>query len=171
MKLGMYSILMNRKKRLVITVIALLMVSSNMKAPAQPTALKDPIKTDAGLIAGSTMIGEAGKAVRIYKGIPYAAPPVGDLRWKAPQPVTPWTGVKQVTEFTPWCTQIFPTMKWMGSIPESGMSENCLYLNVLTPAKAASDKLPVMVWIHPEASTQAPEICRCSICPPCLSLE
>ena len=108
----------------------------------------DPIQTNAGLVSGS-VIGEPGKEVRVYKGIPYAAPPVGDLRWKPPQPVTPWKGVKEATQFTPWCTQLFPTMKWMGSIPESGMSEDCLYLNVLTPAKTANEKLPVMVWIHP----------------------
>jgi para-nitrobenzyl esterase len=130
--------------------IAILIMSASRIASGQtaPDTGNDPIKTDKGLVSGST-IGEPGKQVRIYKAIPYAAPPVGNLRWKAPQPVTPWQGVKEAKTFSPWCTQLFPTMKWMGSIPESQMSEDCLYLNVLTPAHSANEKLPVMVWIHP----------------------
>jgi hypothetical protein len=62
--------------------------------------LSDPVKTDAGLVSGDT-IGDPGKPVRIYRGIPYAAPPVGDFRWKPPQPEAPWTGVKEATKFTP----------------------------------------------------------------------
>jgi para-nitrobenzyl esterase len=109
--------------------------------------LADPIKTGAGYVSG-TLIGDAGKEVRIYRGIPYAAPPVGDLRWKPPQPVVPWQGVRECTQLGPWATQLFPTGEWAGSIPESQMSEDCLYLNLLTPAKAAKEKLPVMVWLH-----------------------
>ena len=107
----------------------------------------DPIKTDAGYIAG-TMIGDIGKEVRIFRGIPYAAPPVGDLRWKPPQPVTPWKGIRECTAFTPMAPQPFPSSPVYGSVPESGMSEDCLYLNVLTPAKKQNERLPVMVWFH-----------------------
>jgi para-nitrobenzyl esterase len=83
-----------------------------------------------------------------YEGIPYAAPPVGDLRWKPPQPVTPWEGIRECTQLSPWATQPFPSAAIYESITEHGMSEDCLYLNVLPPAKKTSDRLPVMVWIH-----------------------
>jgi len=105
------------------------------------------IKTDDGYVSG-TMIGDVGNEVRIFRGIPYAAPPVGDLRWKPPQPVTPWTGIKECTKFGLWAPQTFPTAAWSGNVPESGMGEDCLYLNVLTPAKKTTDRLPVMVWFH-----------------------
>jgi para-nitrobenzyl esterase len=113
--------------------------------PPEPSyEIVDPIKTDAGEISG-TIVGEVGKAVRIYKGIPFAAPPVGDLRWKPPQPVTPWTGVKACTEFAPIAPQ-FSTVVPVSS--EVQHSEDCLYLNVYTPAKKTTDLLPVMVNIH-----------------------
>jgi para-nitrobenzyl esterase len=109
--------------------------------------IMDPIKTDAGYVAG-TMIGDIGKEVRIYRGIPYAAPPVGDLRWKPPQPVTPWTGIRECTKFSLYSPQAFPALAVYGGMKESEMGEDCLYLNVLTPAKHRTDRLPVMVWFH-----------------------
>jgi len=106
----------------------------------------DPIKTEAGYVTGA-VIGEPDKEVRIYRGIPYAAPPVGDLRWKPPQPVTPWSETLQCTEFKPIAPQ-----STLGDLPPFPQlfpsSEDCLYLNVLTPAQKATDKLPVMVWMH-----------------------
>ncbi len=132
--------------------------------------LVDPIKTDAGYVSGtmndviercwvyiptgeiqcaSQLVGEIGKTVRVYRGIPYAAPPVGDLRWKPPQPVTPWVGIRECTEFTPMAAQPFqPLNPFWGNIPESGMSEDVLYLNVVTPAKHENERLPVLVWVH-----------------------
>ncbi len=106
-----------------------------------PTLLADPIRIDTGLVSG-TVVGDVGKEVHIYKGIPFAAPPVGDLRWKPPQPVTPWTGTRQCTEFAPIAPQ-----------PESDyfsgeQNEDCLSLNVYTPAKKTTDRLPVFVSIH-----------------------
>ena len=106
----------------------------------------EPIKTGSGYISGA-VIGEPGKEVRIYKGIPYAAPPVGELRWKPPQPVSPWSETLPCTEFKPIAPQSI-----LGDLPPFPQlfpsSEDCLYLNVLTPAKKATDKLPVMVWMH-----------------------
>lgn len=91
-------------------------------------------------VEGGTIQGTVTEDLTIYKGIPFAAPPVGDLRWKAPQPVEAWEGVKQTTEYAPAPMQ--------GGNPPSGKSEDCLYLNVWTPAKSADEKLPVMVWIY-----------------------
>jgi para-nitrobenzyl esterase len=108
--------------------------------------LKDPIKTNLGYLSGMT-VGESGKEVRVYRGIPYAAPPVGNLRWRAPQPATPWQGVRKATRYGPAAAQYYPSATW--NILESQMSEDCLYLNVSTAAKTTGDKLPVMVWFHP----------------------
>lgn len=90
-------------------------------------------------VEGGQIEGYIQDSLKIFKGIPFAAPPVGDLRWKAPQPVQPWQGVKKTTEFAKGPIQ--------GGNPEN-FSEDCLYLNVWTPAKTAQDKLPVMVWIY-----------------------
>ncbi|WP_067037352.1 carboxylesterase/lipase family protein [Allomuricauda sp. CP2A] len=76
----------------------------------------------------------------VFKGIPFAAPPVGDLRWKAPEPADEWEGVKQTTEFGPAPMQ--------GGNPPSGKSEDCLYLNIWSPAKSPDEKIPVLVWIY-----------------------
>ena len=79
----------------------------------------------------------------VYKAIPYAAPPVGNLRWRAPQPALPWQGVRKCDEFGPMPPQ--PTRP--GRTADM-MNEDCLYLGIATPAKSAAEKLPVMVWIH-----------------------
>jgi para-nitrobenzyl esterase len=99
------------------------------------------LKIDTGTIEGKS----DGK-VRAFLGIPYAAPPVGDLRWKAPAPAAAWTGVRKATEFGSRCMQgsVFSDMVFR----DPGINEDCLYLNVWTAAKNASAKLPVMVWIY-----------------------
>ncbi len=105
-------------------------------------AITGPIKTEGGLVQG-----KAEGDLTIFKGIPFAAPPVGDLRWKAPQPVQPWSGVKQTTAFAPACMQNSAANPRIG-LPAIKVSEDCLYLNIWTPAKSAGEKLPVMVWIY-----------------------
>lgn len=111
-------------------------------------AMNDTIKVDGGLISGTTVDG-----VRIFKGIPFAAPPVGDLRWKPPQPVVPWEGVRECHAFSPECPQAPYAAGSIYAAPPQKQSEDCLYLNVWTTAKA-NDKLPVMVWIHGGALTR-----------------
>lgn len=84
--------------------------------------------------------------IQSFKGIPFAQPPVGDLRWKAPQPVTNWNGVKQTKKFGPRAIQsnVFGDMGFRSD----GMSEDCLYLNVWSPANSANEKLPVLVYFY-----------------------
>ena len=98
-------------------------------------------------VKSGTLTGITDGAVTSYKGIPYAAPPVGDFRWRPPQPVIPWEGVRDAKEFSPNCAQ----GGWgtaPGTIAE-GSSEDCLYLNLWMPAITRKKaKLPVMVWIH-----------------------
>ncbi|HXR47457.1 MAG TPA: carboxylesterase family protein [Candidatus Limnocylindrales bacterium] len=94
-----------------------------------------PVRVQQGLVQGTSEDG-----LTVYKGIPFAAPPVGDLRWRSPQPAAKWDGVLQATKFAPGPIQ--------SARPPSGMSEDCLYLNVWTPAKSAKDRIPVLVWIY-----------------------
>jgi len=101
------------------------------------------VATDAGRVEGTV---SADGAVRVFKGIPFAAPPVGELRWKAPQPVTPWEGIRSAYAFGPRCMQarVYDDMVFR----DNGPSEDCLYLNVWSPASSPHDSLPVMVWIY-----------------------
>lgn len=101
----------------------------------------DRVKVAAGTLEGA---GALSTGVREFKGIPFADPPVGQLRWREPQPVKPWTGVRAATKFGPRCMQlpIFGDMNFRSD----GMGEDCLYLNVWTPAKSAGARLPVLVY-------------------------
>jgi para-nitrobenzyl esterase len=109
--------------------------------------IDDTVKIDSGLISG-TMDGD----VRVFRGIPYAAPPIGDLRWRPPQPVELWEGVRDCTEFGFSCLYVPypPDSLWTG--PEwddpAEQNEDCLHLNVWTTAESPDEKRPVMVWIH-----------------------
>jgi para-nitrobenzyl esterase len=112
-------------------------------------ALPESIKTHDGLISGVTL----SSGVRAFKGIPFAAPPLGPLRWKEPQPVTKWDGVRKADAFGNVCVQPQAPKRVPVNVavdlPDSPkMSEDCLYLNVWTSAKGANAKLPVMFWIY-----------------------
>ncbi|MGA2184011.1 MAG: carboxylesterase family protein [Bryobacteraceae bacterium] len=110
-------------------------------AAGSALAASGQVKTDTGKLKGITTGG-----VTSFKGIPYAAPPVGDLRWRPPQAVTPWAGVRQASEYGADCMQLpFP-----GDAAPLGVkpAEDCLYVNVWVPAAKPAKKLPVMMWIY-----------------------
>jgi len=121
-----------------------------LAATAASAAITEPVKLDSGLVAGA-----AGNdtAVRVFKGIPFAAPPVGPLRWKAPQPPAKWDGVKETMAFGPRCMQGGGGGR-AGGPPAPPTSEDCLYINVWTAASSSTAKLPVMVWSYGGAFTQ-----------------
>jgi para-nitrobenzyl esterase len=117
-------------------------------------ALTAPVKTNKGLVKGVQAL---SPGIEVWKGIPFAKPPVGDLRWRAPQPVTAWKGVRSGAKFGDVCLQ--PRGKGRPNIttdePDSpAMSEDCLYLNVWSGAHKAGEKRPVIVWIYGGAYTE-----------------
>ena len=108
-------------------------------------AIEEPVQIDSGLVSG---IAGSDADARVFRGIPYAAPPVGNLRWRAPQPVAHWDGVRKADQFGAMCMQ----SAFRGPNPAANppkISEDCLFLNVWTAATSASERRPVMVWIHP----------------------
>jgi para-nitrobenzyl esterase len=110
----------------------------------------EPIRVDGGLLSG---IAGSSPEIKVYKGIPYAAPPVGDLRWRAPKTAPKWDGVRKADQFSATCIQVpYAEGSPYRSAAES-VSEDCLYLNVWSGAKAGG-KRPVMVWIHGGALTR-----------------
>lgn len=126
----------------IISLAGIILRSCTKETSASEKKLKDPLKIDSGYISGTT-VGEVGEAVHVYLGIPYAAPPVGDLRWKPPQPVASWSGVHECTVLGTQAPQA------PGLLPAPvETSEDCLWLSVMTPAKNTTDKLPVMVCMH-----------------------
>lgn len=120
---------------------ALMLAAGLCSALAMAAAPGVEARLDTGVVRGSVQDG-----VVAFKGIPFAAPPVGDLRWRPPQPATAWPGVRAAGEFGPDCMQLpFP-----GDAAPLGVtpSEDCLYLNVWAPARPSAHKRPVMVWIY-----------------------
>jgi para-nitrobenzyl esterase len=126
--------------------MSLLILAAAICAPLG--ALQQPVKTHGGLVSGV-----AGKApdITAFKGIPFAAPPVGALRWTAPKRPAPWTGVLKADKFSASCIQsiVEERKPWTHEFMTHGaISEDCLYLNVWTAAKSASEKRPVFVYIY-----------------------
>jgi para-nitrobenzyl esterase len=103
----------------------------------------DRVRMANGMVEGTTV---QSSGVRVFKGIPFAQPPVGDLRWKPPQPVKSWKGVRRADRFGPRAMQrpVFGDMNFRSE----GMSEDCLYLNVWTPARSGKERLPVLVYFY-----------------------
>jgi para-nitrobenzyl esterase len=98
-------------------------------------------------VTGGLVKGSVSDGVSSFKGIPFAAPPTGDLRWKAPQPVHAWAGTRKANSFAPACMQPIGDLAKITGSP-TDVSEDCLYLNVWTSAKNESERRPVMVWIY-----------------------
>jgi para-nitrobenzyl esterase len=115
-----------------------LIVSFIMTATAF-AAIQDPVALDTGLVSGAP---GSNPEVRVFKGIPFAAPPVGSLRWSPPQPPQPWSEVRQASEFGPRC------MQGRGGGDDATVSEDCLYLNVWTAADSPAERRPVIIWSY-----------------------
>jgi para-nitrobenzyl esterase len=106
------------------------------------------IKVKTGLVSGVPAV---DPSITVFKGIPFAAPPVGDLRWRAPRPPAAWTGVRKADRFSASCIQNLATERkpWTFEFMTHGeISEDCLYLNIWTPASAAREKHPVFFWMY-----------------------
>jgi para-nitrobenzyl esterase len=133
-------------RRIGIALAAILLAAPAMPLFARHAPAGDPeVRTAAGMLAG-TREDMQGTALRVFRGIPYAAAPTGRLRWRAPQPAAAWQGVRAARRFGPRCMQrpVFGDMVFRSD----GMSEDCLYLNVWTPARTAGAKLPVLVYFY-----------------------
>jgi para-nitrobenzyl esterase len=117
--------------------VALLFIS----AAGFAADVSQPIQIESGLIQG---VPSPDKAVVAFKGIPYAAPPVGALRWREPQPPAKWDGVRLADKFGACCPQV----RFGSTVPVAGASEDCLYLNVWVPAKTAENNIPILFFVH-----------------------
>lgn len=127
-----------RASRALLGAAMLLLVAQAWAAPSAPT-----VRIDSGRLSG---FHDAASGLDEFRGIPFAAPPVGALRWKPPQPVAPWKGVRHADHFGPRCMQrpLFSDMVFRSD----GLAEDCLYLNVWAPAERHGDKLPVLVYFY-----------------------
>jgi para-nitrobenzyl esterase len=125
---------------LCLVIVSFSLLAGCTKIQEGPTGIAGPVneslivRTDAGSVEGIQQDG-----LRVFYGIPFAAPPTGELRWRPPAPVRPWEGVRETKAYAATCPQ-------PGSPAPLNMSEDCLYLNVWTPAQGADEKLPVMVF-------------------------
>jgi para-nitrobenzyl esterase len=123
-----------------VSVATILLIAASLGSTARAA---DQVRIDSGIVEGTV---NSDSSVRIFRGIPFAAPPVGDLRWRPPQPVQPWTGVRKAVDFGPRCVQgrVFGDIVFRSA----EMSEDCLSLTIWTPARSQSDRLPVYVWFY-----------------------
>jgi para-nitrobenzyl esterase len=122
---------------------ALVLMAFILTLSVRVSAQANQVTISNGILEGTT---NPVTGIRSFKGIPFAQPPVGDLRWKEPQPVKNWTGVFKADHFGKNAMQknVYGDMMFRSA----GMSEDCLYLNVWTPAKSANEKLPVLVYFY-----------------------
>jgi len=125
---------------LLFMVLPIPLFAQNGEEKELPKKIECTVETTSGPV-----MGDLSDSIHVFKGIPYAASPVGKLRWKAPRSPEPWKEPRLTKEFGPSCPQYEDELT-KGRI--SKMDEDCLYLNVWTPAKTEADGLPVMVWIH-----------------------
>jgi para-nitrobenzyl esterase len=134
--------------------LSALVVLSVLSTPPIRAGVSEPVRIETGLVSG---VPGSFPEIRVFKGLPFAAPPVGDLRWRPPQPAQKWEGVRAASAFSANCMQraagggAFPP--YGGDRTATAMSEDCLYLNVYTGAASARERRPVMVWIHGGAYT------------------
>ncbi len=129
---------MIKRRRIIMSCVLLsivILVSTAMAA--------DRVKTASGILEGTV---NSDSSLRIFRGVPFAAPPVGDLRWQPPQPVKHWSGVRKAVEFGPRCMQALVFSDIVFRSKE--MSEDCLNLTIWTPARSKSQKLPVYLWFY-----------------------
>ena len=137
-------------KEILWLVVATMLIAPPGSATDAVVPLGEQVQTRDGPVRG------VKDEVIAFKSIPYAAPPVGDLRWRPPTPPAPWTGVRDATRHGPQCTQpagFGPRARSAASEVAPPTSEDCLTLNVWTPAHSAAERLPVMVWLHGGAFT------------------
>ena len=118
---------------------------------AFPLVAGNPVRVESGLVEG---VPGHNPEITVYKGVPYAAPPVGDLRWRAPKAPAKWDGVRKADHYSATCMQTNYAEGSPYRHPDEPVSEDCLYLNVWTGAKSAKEHRPVMVWIHGGALTR-----------------
>ncbi len=119
----------------------LLLAITILALPWTTVAASTTAKVEQGVLKGARE-----GSLTVYRGIPFAAPPVGDLRWRPPQPPAKWQGIRSADKFAAECVQSSGGSPQDAKTPE--MSEDCLYLNVWTPAKSAHDHIPVLVWVY-----------------------
>ncbi len=137
-------------KYIIISCLMLLLNTQSAGLKAQSARLNDkPVLTESGFVRGYY---HEKSGVTIYKGVPFAAAPVGELRWKEPQPAVPWKGIKECVAFGPSPLQAKPVSFLMIGpefvVPVQPLSEDCLYLNIWTGAHSSSERRPVLVWIY-----------------------
>ena len=141
-------------RSLIFLAVLLITACSSLSTKTKTNIDINSVSTEAGVISGIT---NPDGTVSIFKGIPFAAPPTGELRWKPPVSVAPWEGIRKCDSFAASAMQATPAPFAMWSkefmAPEKPLSEDCLYLNVWTAAKARDERRPVIVWIHGGAFT------------------
>ena len=135
-------------RKLILRVIAIVFALTGPAGATPAGATNDTVRVEGGLISVSVV-----DDVRIYKGRPFAAPPVCELRWKSPQPVTAWDGVCKCDDFRPNCPQAPYSQSSLYYSAPHKQSEDCLYLDVW-PAAQTAEKRPFMVWLYGGALTR-----------------